>query len=289
MMVKTASNVEMEREEKDDKIDRDGRTALMLSAQYGHTECVQALLDAGDDKDKLDIDGRTALMLAARYGHTECVEALLDAGTDKDKIDIDGRTALMLAARYGHTGCVEALRAKSSATAKSLAATSGKSNPSTLDGAAQNGSEGERSNDDIAAQEIIPEPKLPPISAPPIPDIKPQQDSNASPHLPAISLVQDKSKIATKLLVGDEKKGELDWLANILDRAQRKWLNSDDILKIMARYREIEQQDGLWPEKAARHPQGGDIFIFSRKLCPNFRADGHTFDKKKSEFGCVSY
>ena len=60
-----------------DAVDRDGRTALMIAAQNGHTDTATALAGThGADVDAVDRDGRTALMIAADHVHTATVNAL---------------------------------------------------------------------------------------------------------------------------------------------------------------------------------------------------------------------
>ena len=58
----------------------------------GHVPVVRALVEASADMNLTDNDGRTALMLAADWGHVEVVRLLVDAGADKDLADKDGRT-----------------------------------------------------------------------------------------------------------------------------------------------------------------------------------------------------
>ena len=77
---------------------------LLLTAQKGHTEVVNALLAAKADKEAKDNKGATALMLAALNGHTGVVKLLLQKkGANIDDQDNYGRTALMLATNCGHT------------------------------------------------------------------------------------------------------------------------------------------------------------------------------------------
>ena len=94
-----------------DAVDRDGRTALMIAAQNGHTDTVTALAGThGANVDAVDRNGWTALMFAARNGHTATVNALVGThGANVDAATISGRTALMLAAERGHTDIVNAL------------------------------------------------------------------------------------------------------------------------------------------------------------------------------------
>ena len=55
--------------------DKDGKTALMLAAENGHIDVVNALLYGVD----IEEDDKAALILAAKNGHTEVVKALLEA------------------------------------------------------------------------------------------------------------------------------------------------------------------------------------------------------------------
>jgi len=79
-------------------------TALMWAAGHadnapagGALRTVQLLLARGAKLDFVDDRGRGALMIAAQLGHTELVDALLTAGADKTLKDKTGKTALDLA------------------------------------------------------------------------------------------------------------------------------------------------------------------------------------------------
>ncbi len=89
--------------------DRTGNTALMIAANNGHTDCVQALIDAGAKVNHTNSMGFTTLMGAALTGHTQCVQALIDAVANLDYAGVFGNTALMRAAVCGRTVCVQAL------------------------------------------------------------------------------------------------------------------------------------------------------------------------------------
>jgi len=88
---------------------KDGTTALMLTAARGHTETVKVLIDAGTDVNAVSENGNTGLMFAAFNGHTETVKALIDAGAAVNATSETGLTALILAAQNGHTEIVEIL------------------------------------------------------------------------------------------------------------------------------------------------------------------------------------
>ena len=88
------------------------RTALMLSAFYGHHQVVQTLLDHGARVHDRDATNRTALIYAASGRNPEAVELLLDAGADINVADNgEGWTALMFAAAEGNVEVVRLLLA----------------------------------------------------------------------------------------------------------------------------------------------------------------------------------
>ena len=59
-----------------------GMTALLHAARQGHTESVEALLDAGSDIDQASADATTPIFIAALNGHFDLVLALLERGAD---------------------------------------------------------------------------------------------------------------------------------------------------------------------------------------------------------------
>jgi ankyrin repeat protein len=74
-----------------------GLTPLTYAARAGCTECVRAILAAGEDIDRPTPDGVTALMLAIDNYEFDTAKALLDAGANPHVQDWWGRTALYLA------------------------------------------------------------------------------------------------------------------------------------------------------------------------------------------------
>ena len=64
------------------RIGRSSNTALMIAAQFGHTDIVNLLLDAGAEKNLKNIRGETALMIAKKKGHTEIIK-LLESNNSK--------------------------------------------------------------------------------------------------------------------------------------------------------------------------------------------------------------
>jgi ankyrin repeat protein len=75
-------------------------TALMYASEAGHSNVVQALLDAKVNRDTRDADGTTALMFAAKNGRIDVVRALIKGGADLNIANNSGQTALILAKTY---------------------------------------------------------------------------------------------------------------------------------------------------------------------------------------------
>ncbi|MBQ3585202.1 MAG: ankyrin repeat domain-containing protein, partial [Synergistaceae bacterium] len=73
--------------------DNEGYTVLMFLARRGHTDTVNALIEAGAE-DVTDDDGKTALIHAAECGKPATVHALLDAGSYPKHKDNSGKIAL---------------------------------------------------------------------------------------------------------------------------------------------------------------------------------------------------
>uniref|UniRef100_A0AAY4EZQ2 SOCS box domain-containing protein n=1 Tax=Denticeps clupeoides TaxID=299321 RepID=A0AAY4EZQ2_9TELE len=85
-----------------------GWSCLHQASFKGHAEIVQVLagvsnLEATDDY------GITPLFVAAQYGHSQCVEILAEAGASVNCQATDLATPLLIAAQEGHLSCVEAL------------------------------------------------------------------------------------------------------------------------------------------------------------------------------------
>ena len=92
--------------------------ALAVAAQFGHTEIVRALLDAGEDPNRYNPPGghahATPLHQAALAGHEEVVRLLVERGARMDwKDTMFGGTAADWAAHAGKTEVEEYLRSSS--------------------------------------------------------------------------------------------------------------------------------------------------------------------------------
>eukprot|EP00434_Breviolum_minutum_P033718 symbB.v1.2.029837.t1/scaffold3307.1/size59352/4 len=90
--------------------DKDGQTALLISAVNGHEAVTKLLLDHGADVAGAAMEyGQTALLLAAHGGHEGVAKLLLDHRADVASTDNDGVTALIYAAAGGHEAVARAL------------------------------------------------------------------------------------------------------------------------------------------------------------------------------------
>lgn len=87
----------------------DGETALIRSAEFGHTENVRVLLELGAEIDAQDHMDETALQRAARNGNEGVVRVLLDKGTDVNMKASSDWTALMSAVSSGNLEVVKML------------------------------------------------------------------------------------------------------------------------------------------------------------------------------------
>jgi hypothetical protein len=97
-----------------DKANHKGLTPLWFASQNGHSDAVQALLNAKAEVDNArPADGVTPLLQASYKGHIDIVNMLLEAKAEIDKANHEGVTPLSMASQNGHSGPVEALlRAK---------------------------------------------------------------------------------------------------------------------------------------------------------------------------------
>jgi ankyrin repeat protein len=68
-----------------------------------------ALLESGAKVNLQDKQGRTALMIAADYGNASLADALLKAGADSTITNHNGQTAFAIA-RDAHTAAFERLK-----------------------------------------------------------------------------------------------------------------------------------------------------------------------------------
>jgi ankyrin repeat protein len=95
--------------------DRYGQTGLMLAAQAGHTEIVDALIAANADLNQTAKFTLTALMLAILAGRQEAARRLVEAGADvrvkgTGAPGFFGKTALDLATERGYSDLAERMR-----------------------------------------------------------------------------------------------------------------------------------------------------------------------------------
>ncbi|GMY14838.1 poly [ADP-ribose] polymerase tankyrase [Fagus crenata] len=96
----------------------DGDTALHLACLYGHSPCVQLLLERGANLEAKDEDGAIPLHDASAGGFIEIAQLLLNSAIDSEcvkrmleSVDVEGDTPLHHAARGEHVDIVRLLLA----------------------------------------------------------------------------------------------------------------------------------------------------------------------------------
>jgi len=86
-----------------------GGTPLMIAADKGDTNTVNALLANGANVNGANVTGRNALMAAADGGRLEVVKLLLEKSAEINEVTREGKTALIFAAQKGQFKVVQAL------------------------------------------------------------------------------------------------------------------------------------------------------------------------------------
>jgi len=92
------------------KVNQQGKTALLIAAEKGHADIVQVLLERGSSVNHADPDKNTALHLAAQNGHINVVTLLNRSGANPQQYNSKGKTPIDLATDKGHQAVVEVLQ-----------------------------------------------------------------------------------------------------------------------------------------------------------------------------------
>ena len=94
---------------------------------------------------------------------------------------------------------------------------------------------------------------------------------------PAISQRAPSGKLeAASLSSYDE---EISDIASVVRKAEDSWLKNEEVLTILEFF--VDRHDQVvFPDVASFQPDGGRLFIFSRKKCRAFRNDRHAWRKK---------
>lgn len=90
-----------------DATNKFGHSPLMVAAEKGYVDMMDALVDGGADVNFQNDAGKTALMMAAYGGQRGSVDQLLRSGASFDLRDRGGSTALHWAADSGNTDLIE--------------------------------------------------------------------------------------------------------------------------------------------------------------------------------------
>jgi ankyrin repeat protein len=91
-----------------DAADGIGRNCVWNASQYGHAECIAALLAVGGVQ-KCDDRGRSPIYIAARNGRIDCLSLLISAGGDVNKCTNDGWSPICAATSNGYADCLSLL------------------------------------------------------------------------------------------------------------------------------------------------------------------------------------
>ena len=95
---------------------RQGNTALMVAAQYGHDAAMRCLSAHGVDLNQVNRAGWTAAMQATWFGQEAAVAALVEANADFSLKNHAGKTALDMAREGGHTSVAALISQRLEAT-----------------------------------------------------------------------------------------------------------------------------------------------------------------------------
>ncbi|XP_047464784.1 ankyrin repeat and SOCS box protein 3 isoform X2 [Mugil cephalus] len=92
-------------------VDDHRMSPLFVAAQYGRTECLEILVDAGADVNSQAADLASPLLIASQEGHRACVDVLLDHGADPNTVcSLEWpQLAVHSAAQFGHVGILRRL------------------------------------------------------------------------------------------------------------------------------------------------------------------------------------
>ncbi|TMS38345.1 hypothetical protein L596_005091 [Steinernema carpocapsae] len=87
--------------------DIDSRTPILWAAIHGNVDAMNAIIEGGGNKLAVDRDQLGVLHCSANYGHAQVIEYILD-NTDRDIVhwkDKNGNTPIFYAASNGHSDC----------------------------------------------------------------------------------------------------------------------------------------------------------------------------------------
>lgn len=96
-----------------ESVDSWGRSPIHAAAITKNSKCLPLLINAGANVNSqcgLKADNKTALHISAEYGHGQNVDVLLAAGASHTVRDSNGFTAFDLAEKSGHREIVEMLK-----------------------------------------------------------------------------------------------------------------------------------------------------------------------------------
>jgi len=99
----------MEKEDRLDPRNGQGRTPLHLATMEGHDNAIRFLIEFGAPLDAVDDRGATPLHYAALNGNTNAITVLIENGANANAQSTDGETPMHLAVRNGHINAIQLL------------------------------------------------------------------------------------------------------------------------------------------------------------------------------------
>lgn len=96
--------------------------------------------------------------------------------------------------------------------------------------------------------------------------------------MPIVSTLSGEKSVACPLNISDPAFDES--LKDIITSAGSRWLKNEEVHKLLDSVQE-QVVHVTWPQEPAEKPEGGRLFMFSRKVCRGFRNDKHSWRKKQ--------
>ncbi|KAL4443670.1 hypothetical protein ABPG75_011407 [Micractinium tetrahymenae] len=115
-------------------------------------------------------------------------------------------------------------------------------------------------------------------------DVRPPCICSRAPHhaFPALSTCRSGPRVALRLPATHASAAAMDAsaaasIAQIVDKARTSWLKNHEVLELLQEYANAGLS--VCQEPPVR-PEGGQLFLFDRRVCRFFRRDGHNWRKK---------
>ena len=83
------------------------KSHLIYASNFGHIDCVNALIAAGANVDHQNNNGNTALMMTAHTDNIKCINALITARSSINVKNNDDQPAILWATCIGNIKCIK--------------------------------------------------------------------------------------------------------------------------------------------------------------------------------------